>query len=107
MKIFISFLGRREIMDVIIPVFDTFCLILLIVGMRWWQKKHGRLSEKSFALIFCGYGSFFTITTFTAIYFETNHSTLVILVGLLFLILVWTFVYLWARWIFRQVFSKR
>jgi hypothetical protein len=94
-------------MDVIIPVFDMFCLILVIVGMRWWQKRHGELSEKAMTLTICGYGSFWTITTFTSIYFETNHSTLIILVGLLFLIMVWSLGVLFARWLYRQIYSKR
>jgi hypothetical protein len=94
-------------MDVIIPVFDMFCLILVIVGMRWWQKRHGRLSEKVMTLILCGYGSFWTITTFTSIYFEPNHSTLSVLLGLLFLVMVWSLGVLLARWLYRQIYSKR
>jgi O-antigen/teichoic acid export membrane protein len=94
-------------MDIIIPVFDMFCLILLIVGLRWWQKRHGRLSEKAMTLIVCGYGSFFTITTFTSIYFETNHSTLSVLLGFFFIIIVWSLGYLWARWLYRQIYSRR
>jgi hypothetical protein len=94
-------------MDVTIPVLNVFCLILIIVGIRLWQKRHGKLSEKAMTLVLCGYGSLWTITNFTAIYFETNHSILAVLLGLLFLIMVWSVGYLFARWLYRQIYSKR
>jgi hypothetical protein len=93
-------------MDVIIPIIDMICLITLIVGMRIWQRRYGRLSEKTTALICCGYGSFFTITTFTSIYFET-HLNLVILVEILCLLIVWSLGYLGARWLYRQINSPK
>ena len=94
-------------MDVIIPVFDMFCLILVIVGIRRWQKRHGKLSEKSMAVILCGYGSLFTITTFVAIYFDTDHAPFSLLLGLLFLIMVWSLGYFFARWLYRQIYAQR
>ena len=93
-------------MDVIIPVFDMICLISLVIGMRMWQKRHGRLGEKATALICCGYGSFFTITTFTSIYFET-HSNLIVLVEIFCLLIVWSLGYLVARWLYRQINSSK
>lgn len=38
------------------------CFIGLIVGIIWWQKKHGKLSEKRFAIIFLSYFSLFFMT---------------------------------------------
>ena len=89
-------------MDVIIPIINIICLIGVIVGLRWWQKKHSILSEKKMALIFSGYGSFWILTTFTLIYFETNHSSIAIFLGFLFLLLDWSLGYLFGRWLYRQ-----
>jgi hypothetical protein len=91
-------------MDLIITI-DFIGLIGLVAGMRWWQKKHGRLSEKRFALIFTGFWTFFIITTFYPL-LKTNF-TITILIEVVLLLLFWGIEYPFARWLYRQFNSKK
>jgi hypothetical protein len=89
----------EKIMDLIL-VFNFIVLIGLAAGIRSWQKKYGRLSEKKFALILCGFWTFFTITTFAPL---ISINLEVALVVTIFLLLgFWGIGYSWSRWLWRK-----
>ena len=93
-------------MNILIPVLDFTCLIGLVLAIRWWKKRHGQLTEKQYAMITLGYGSFFVITSVHPIYLETHsHIALWIEIGLL--LLVWTLGFPYTRWLYKQFISKK
>ena len=89
----------------LILTFNLICLIGLVIGIRSWQKKHGRLSEKSFALIMAGYFSFFTVTTFYPLLRVNIRVTMLIEFSLL--AVCWGVVYPLARWLYREFISSK
>ena len=93
-------------MSTIIPIFDMICLITLALGIRWWQKRYGKLTEKKLSSILVGYGVFFTLTTFGDIFWET-HSLIAILLGLGFLLIVFILGYPYVRWLYRKFNSPK
>jgi hypothetical protein len=84
---------------------NAILLIGLIMGVRWWQKQHGRLSEKSVALILTGYFSFSAITTSLPLLKINIQVT--ILVDFIFLLVFWGIGYPWIRWLYRQFNSSK
>ncbi len=84
----------------IIIILNGILLIVLITGLRWWQKKHGKVTEKTLALIVTGYISFSAITT--SLPLAKINALTVALVDLIFLIIFWGIGYPWSRWLYRQ-----
>jgi hypothetical protein len=80
-------------------------VIVLVVGIRYWQRRHGRLSEKRTALIISGYFSFFVLTTFLPL-FEIDFW-LTILIEIVLLVVVWGIGYPWARWLYSRFNSSK
>lgn len=91
---------------IIIPILDFICLIGVIVSIVWWQKKHGRLTEKSMALIISCYGTFFIITSIHPIFLKTGYDEILIY-ELILLLVIWLLGYPFARWLYRQMNSKK
>ena len=89
----------------VIIVFNAFLLIGLIGGIRWWQKKHGKLAEKSVALILTGYFSFSSLTTSLPL-LQINIKVTII-IDIFFLLVFWTIGYPWIRWLYRQINSSK
>lgn len=89
----------------LIIVFNFICLIGLVAGLRWWQKKQGRLTEKRFALILTGYFSFSFITTSIPILIALPRE--MILIDIVFLLALWSIEYPFARWLYRQFVSSK
>jgi len=89
----------------LIIIFNAIFLIVLIASIRWWQKKHGRVTEKRLALILTGYFSFSTITTSLPLLKINIQVT--ILVNLIFLLVFWGIGYPWIRWLYRQFTSSK
>jgi len=87
----------------LIIAFNVILLVVLTAGVRSWQRSHGRLSEKKFALILTGFWTFFTITTFSPL-FRINPKVAVI-VDIILLLGFWGIGYPWTRWIYRQFTS--
>jgi hypothetical protein len=87
----------------LIPIGDLLCLVGLAIILRWWQKRYGKLGEKSFALILSGYGSFFVITTFVGIYVATR-SNIAIYLGIGFLIILWCIGFPFIRWLVKEFY---
>jgi hypothetical protein len=94
----------EEITDLIL-VFNFIVLIGLIAGMRFWQKKHGKLAEKKLALILTGYFSFSAITT-TLPLLKINVQVTIV-VDIVFLLVFWCVGYPWIRWLYRQFTSPK
>lgn len=90
---------------ILILVFNFILLIGLVAGIRYWQKKHGKLTEKRLALILTGYWSFFTITTFFPLY-KIDFQVAIVVQGVL-LLAFWVIGYPWFRWLYRYFTSKR
>ncbi|MBV6397132.1 MAG: hypothetical protein HFACDABA_02737 [Anaerolineales bacterium] len=86
-------------------VFNFFVLIGLVAGIRYWQNKHGKLTEKRLALILTGYWSFFTITTFLPLY-EINFQV-ALAVQTVLLLVFWIVGYPWFRWLYRYFNSSK
>jgi len=89
----------------LILIFNLICLIGLVAGLRWWQKKHGKLTEKRIALIMTGYWSFFALTTFSPLLI--THPREAILVEIVLLLVCWGIGYPWTRWLYRQFNSSK
>ena len=88
-----------------IPVFDFFLMVCVIAGMIWWQKRHGRFTDKQAGLIISAYGTVFIITSIHPIYLETHYREVLIL-ELVLLLIVWLVGYPYARWLWRQFTSR-
>jgi Ca2+/Na+ antiporter len=93
-----------QIMNWII-MFNLICLIGLVAGIRQWQKKHDRLTEKRFALILTGYFSFSFITTLLPLLITHPRETTI--VDIIFLLILWSIGYPWIRWLYRQFNSSK
>ena len=89
----------------LIIVFNVLCLIGLIVGLRWWQGKHGKLTEKGLALILTGYFSFSAISTSLPLLIISVQVT--VLIDLVFLFIFWIIGYPWIRWLYRHFNSSK
>ncbi len=94
----------EQTVDLII-VFNFIGLIGLVAGIISWQKKHGKLTEKRFALILTGFWSFFVITTFYPL-LKINFQV-TILIEVVLLLLFWGIGYPWFRWVYRQFNSSK
>lgn len=94
----------EQIMDLIL-IFNFIVLIGLVVSIRYWQKRHGKLTEKRLALILTGYWSFFTITTFCPLY-KINFQVAIIVQSVL-LLAFWIIGYPWIRWLYRHFNSSK
>jgi len=81
------------------------CAVGLIACLRWWQKKHGKLSEKRFALSMCGFLTFATITTFFPLLLAFPRQT--ILIEVVLLLAWWGLGYPWACWLMKQFRSSK
>lgn len=89
----------------LILIFNLICLVGLVTYLRWWQLKHGKLTEKRIALILCGYFSFFVITTFSPLFRINFGVTMAIEIALL--LVVWSIGYPWVRWLYKRFTSLR
>jgi hypothetical protein len=94
----------ETIMDLTI-VFDFILLIGLVIGMRLWQKRHGRLTEKRFSLLFTGFWTFFTITVGIPLF--TINVQVAIVVEAVLLLGFWGIGYPFTRWLYRHFTSSR
>lgn len=92
----------KNIFDAII-VLDFIVLIIMIASLRFWQKKRGRISEKSFALILAGYWSLFSISISYPLYSVNLKVALV--VNIVLLLGFWVIGYPFNRWLYRQFTS--
>lgn len=88
-----------------IIVLNAFLLVVLIAGIRSWQRKHGVINEKTLSLIVIGYFSFSTITT--SLPLMTINIQATIIINLIFLLVFWGIGYPWARWLYRKSHSPR
>jgi uncharacterized membrane protein YhfC len=93
-------------MDLLIPLIDFVLLICLVLGVRWWQHKHGQLTQKKYALITLGYGTFFVITTMHPVYLET-HSRIALWLEVGLLVIVWTVGYFYTRWLYKHFIARK
>lgn len=84
-------------------ILNGILLISLVIGIRWWQRRHGRLAEKKVALIIVGFFSFSTLLTSLPLLYLNIMVTLII--DLIFLLVFWCIGYPWAYWLIRQ-FNK-
>jgi hypothetical protein len=94
----------EKTMDLIVTL-NFIGLIGLLAGIRWWQKKHGKLTEKKFALIITGFWTFFFITSLYPVL--VINFKVIILVEIVLLLLFWGIGYPWSRWIYRQFNSSK
>jgi hypothetical protein len=91
-------------MDLIL-LFNFIFLIGVVAGFKWWQKKHGKLTEKSFAPIITGYWTIFTLTTFYPL-FRINFQVAII-VEIVLLLGFWAIGYPFTRWLYRRFNSSK
>ncbi|MEK6754351.1 MAG: hypothetical protein AABZ00_19005 [Chloroflexota bacterium] len=89
----------------LIIVLNAILLVVLITGIRWWQRKHGKVTEKALALILTGYFSFSSIITSLPL-IKINFQVAVV-VNLIFLLVFWGIGYPWIRWLYRQFNSSK
>jgi hypothetical protein len=72
----------------------------LMVGIRRWQAAHGRLGERSFALLLTGYFSLsFVLVSLPLL---VAHPRDVAAMDLFFLVVMWCIGYPWIRWLYRR-----
>ncbi len=93
----------EQIIDLIL-LFNGIGLIGLVLGLRQWQKRHGRVTEKKLALLLTGYWTFFTLTTFSPL-FIINYRVAII-VEIILLLGFWGIGYPVTRWLYRQFNSS-
>lgn len=89
----------------LIIAFNALGLIGLIMGLRWWQRRNGKITEKGLALTLTGYFSFSAITTSFPVFFINIQVAIV--VDLIFLFIFWVIGYPWIRWLYRQFNSPK
>lgn len=89
----------------LIIILNALLLIVLIIGIRRWQRKHGKVTEKTLALILTGYFSFTSIIASLPL-IKINFQV-VIVVNLFFLLIFWGIGYPWIRWLYRQFNSSK
>ena len=94
----------EQLIDLIF-VIDFVGLIILLAGIRYWQKKHGRMPDKRFALILIGYWSFLTVTTFSPL-LKVNFWVTV-LIEIVLLLVWWCIGYPWVRWLYQKFVSSK
>jgi len=90
-------------MDSILTL-NTLLVITLIVGVRSWQRKYGKLNARRIALIVSGYFSFFVISTFYPLF--KFYFWITIVIDLILLIVVWTVIFPLAQWLYRKFNSS-
>ncbi len=90
---------------ILIMLFDFACLIGLIIFLRSWQTRHGRLSEKRLALLMCGFWTFFTISVGTPLFWINVQAAAVVEIALL--LCFWGIGYPFNRWLYRRFTSSR
>lgn len=84
-------------------ILNFVCLlgVVLVAGIGFWSKKHGRLSEKKTALFLIGYLSLLTLTVLYPIFkVPSAQGTATII---LLLLALWGIGYPWARWLYRKM----
>lgn len=89
----------------LIIVLNFLGLIGLVAGIRWWQKKHGKLTEKRLALILVGYLSLSFVTPLLPLLRAHPYETIV--VDIVFLLVLWGIGYPWTRWLYRQFYRSK
>ncbi|MBV6397134.1 MAG: hypothetical protein HFACDABA_02739 [Anaerolineales bacterium] len=89
----------------LIYVVDSIFLIVLVVGIAWWQRAHGKLSANKFAALITGYFSFLFISTLSPRLITHTQTTLI--VDVLFLVLLWCIGFPWFRWIYSHFYSPK
>jgi hypothetical protein len=87
----------------LIIVLNVILLFVLVVGIRWWQKRHGRVTEKKLAIILAGYFSYSFITT--SIPLLIIYPRVMIIVDTVWLLIMWGIGYPYFRWIYRKFTS--
>lgn len=83
-----------------IIVFNFLILVGLVIRLRWWTKKYGKITGKTFALILTSYFSFAFITPLLPSLI--THPKVTILVDAIFLLILWCLGYPWVRWLYDQ-----
>jgi hypothetical protein len=91
-------------MDSII-LFNLVVLVALVVALRRWNTKHGRLADGRFAAILTAYFSLSFVATLVPLLQSYPVETLV--VDLVFVILCWAIGYPWIRWLYRQFNARK
>ncbi len=95
-----------EMIADLIVIFDFICLIGLVIGIRSWQKRHGRfISEKGLALLLSGFWTFFTLTAGAPLF--TINVQVAIVVEIALLLVFWGIGYPFTRWLYRRFTSSR
>src|SRR5690349_15158506 len=94
---------EEHFMDSILTL-NTLLVITLIVGVRSWQRKYGKLNARRIALIVSGYFSFFVISTFYPLF--KFYFWITIVIDLILLIVVWTVIFPLAQWLYRKFNSS-
>lgn len=84
----------------LITLFDFMLLLALIAGIIRWQKRHGKITEKKYALILLGYFSFSFISLMIPA-FLTSPRVMVITI-IITLLILWSVGYLYLRYLYRQ-----
>jgi hypothetical protein len=84
----------------LISLFNVLLLIALVAGIIRWQKKHGKISEKRFALFLLGYFSYSFISLMIPVFLTAPGVIAITIIG--FLIVLWGLGYPFFRWLYRQ-----
>jgi hypothetical protein len=96
-------LANEDKMDQILFLISLFNVLVLIaiitVGIRW-QKRHGMVTEKKFALIFLGYFSYSFISLMIPAFLINPGVGAITIIG--FLLVLWGLGYPFIRWLYRQ-----
>ncbi len=78
---------------------NFFLLLALILIIKKWQKKHGRITEKRLAFILILFFTFATITTSLPLLIYDFQA---IIIDIMFILVFWTLGFWWVRWLYRN-----
>jgi hypothetical protein len=94
----------EQIMSLIYTL-DFVVLIVLVAGLVWWQRIHGRLTANKFAALLTGYFSFLFVSTLSPLLI--THTQVTLIVDIVFLAILWCIGFPWFRWIYSQFNSSK
>ncbi len=92
-------------MSTLVAMLNLVVLVLMIAGIRSWQRRHGRLSPARLALFVAGFGTIFIVTSVHPIYLNT-HSVAALILELAMLVLWWSLGLVWVRWLIRKFYNR-
>lgn len=89
-----------DLITFLISLFNVLLLIPFIAGIRRWQKGHGKVAEKNFALLLLGYFSYSFISLMIPTFLAAPR--VIAITVICFLVLLWGLGYPLIRWLYRQ-----